>query len=204
MGLFMCWIVGMGRYWDDPQASLLQHAGVGSVLYVFMLAGLMWLVVKPIEPQRFSYFNVLTFITLTSPPAALYALPVERWMNLEQANLLNLRVLAVVALWRVALWYSFVVTQGKTTRGVGLVVVGLPLAAIFIALTYLNLSHAVLDIMGGIRDASQTAHDTALKALAMLSVLSLPVSLLAGFAWLCIVLDRRRDRRVAREAKLSR
>src|SRR3712207_7552248 len=42
-GLACTWLVGVGRYWDNPRASLLQHLGVGSVVYVFALALLLWL-----------------------------------------------------------------------------------------------------------------------------------------------------------------
>lgn len=34
-GLIGTWIVGMGRYWDDPGAKLMQHLGLGSVIYIF-------------------------------------------------------------------------------------------------------------------------------------------------------------------------
>jgi hypothetical protein len=32
-GLVCTWLVGMGRWWDDPGANLLQHLGLGSVIY---------------------------------------------------------------------------------------------------------------------------------------------------------------------------
>ena len=37
-GLVCAWLVGMGWYWDDPGAHLLQRLGVGSVIYVFALS----------------------------------------------------------------------------------------------------------------------------------------------------------------------
>ena len=43
-GLIGTWIVGMGRYWDDPSAKLLQHLGMGSVIYIFVLAAFIWLI----------------------------------------------------------------------------------------------------------------------------------------------------------------
>ena len=33
VGLVAAWLVGMGRYWDNPRVGVLQHAGVGSVVY---------------------------------------------------------------------------------------------------------------------------------------------------------------------------
>lgn len=115
-GLIVCWIVGAGRYWDDSRATLLQHTGVGSVIYVFVLAAVLWVIAKPAAPQRFSYPGILTFITLTSPPAALYALPVEKWMTLKDANQMNLQFLGVVALWRVLLWGHYVRRHGWLAR----------------------------------------------------------------------------------------
>ena|SRR5437867_1523572 len=37
VGLFSTWLVGIGRWWEDPRVGLLQHLGIGSVIYVFAL-----------------------------------------------------------------------------------------------------------------------------------------------------------------------
>src|SRR5215211_6002255 len=78
IGLIGTWIVGIGRYWDDEGASRLQHLGLGSVIYIFLLAIFIWLIIKPFFVKNWNYFTVLTFISLTSFPAILYAIPVER------------------------------------------------------------------------------------------------------------------------------
>src|ERR1700744_3775016 len=77
LGLIFTWLVGMGRWWEDPQADWLQHLGVGSVIYVFVLASFLWLVLWPLAPKSWSLLNVLAFISLTSLPAILYAIPVR-------------------------------------------------------------------------------------------------------------------------------
>ena len=82
-GLIGTWIVGMGRYWDDGGASLLQHVGLGSVIYIFVLAAFIWLIVKPFRVDNWNYFTVVTFIGLTSFPAILYAIPVERFFSIQ-------------------------------------------------------------------------------------------------------------------------
>jgi|GEM_PF-4987218 len=46
----------------------------------------------------------LAFVTLTAPPALLYAIPVERFMTPSAASVTNAWFLAVVAAWRVGLW----------------------------------------------------------------------------------------------------
>lgn len=191
-GIVACWIVGIGRYWDDPRASMLQHTGLGSVAYIFVLAAVLWLIAKPTAPDRFSYLGILTFVSLTAPPAILYAIPVEKWMTLEDANQMNLRFLGLVALWRVVLWGHYLRRQGLFHAWQILVVAIMPLAIIFFALTALNLHHVVFNIMGGIRDADKSSQDAAYRALFVLTYLSVPVSFLAGLCWLCMVVGRLR------------
>jgi hypothetical protein len=42
-GLVCTWLVGMGRYWDDPGARMVQHLGLGSVIYTGVLSIFLWL-----------------------------------------------------------------------------------------------------------------------------------------------------------------
>jgi len=99
-GLGCTWLVGMGRWWEDPKASLLQHLGLGSVAYVFILAFFLWLVLWPLTPLHWSLLNVLIFVTLTSPPAILYAIPVRHGLALQTAQAIVF-VLTVLNLERV-------------------------------------------------------------------------------------------------------
>ncbi len=158
-GLVFAWLAGMGRYWDDPRAEFLQQLGIGSVVYVFVLSGLLWVLGTPLRLPRWRYRDVLTFVTLTSPPALLYALPVERWFGVRTAIDLNVGFLAVVASWRVALWVFFLVRFARLGAFATTVVALLPLTAIVLLLSVLNLQHAVFEIMGGMRDP--TPHDGA-------------------------------------------
>jgi len=57
-GLIGTWLVGMGRYWDDNAAKLLQHLGLGSVIYIFLLAVLIWLILLPFKVEKWTYFMV--------------------------------------------------------------------------------------------------------------------------------------------------
>src|SRR6266576_1888990 len=88
-GLFCTWLVGMGRYWDNPRVGLLQHLGVGSIVYGFILSLFLWLMIWPLRPRNWSYFRVFTFVTLVSPPAILYAIPVQMFYPLDTANSIN-------------------------------------------------------------------------------------------------------------------
>ncbi|HLY71882.1 MAG TPA: hypothetical protein VKR53_19245, partial [Puia sp.] len=157
VGLFGTWVVGMGRYWDDPAASLLQHLGIGSVIYIFILAGLIWLILKPFFIDNWNYFKVLTFISLTSFPAILYAIPVEHFFSLQTANTMNVFFLAIVAVWRLGLLYYFLKHFTMLTSVTIFTITLMPICLIISVLTMLNLDRVVFNIMAGIRHPS--AHD---------------------------------------------
>ncbi|MDB6025880.1 MAG: hypothetical protein JWM68_2103 [Verrucomicrobiales bacterium] len=181
-GLVFTWLAGIGRYWDNPRAELWQSIGLGSVLYVFVMAFLLWIIIYPLKPQRWSYQNVLLFVTLTAPPALLYAIPVERFMPLKQAAEVNAWFLGIVAAWRVTLFYLFLHRTAGLKWGIVVVASLLPLALIIITLNALNLEHVVFDVMGGIRREDKSANDAAYGVVFLLSLLSVfasPVLLIA-------------------------
>ena len=181
LGLLCTWVVGMGRYWDDPDAELLQHLGVGSVVYVFALSLILFLLIWPLAPENWSVVGVLSFVVLTSPPALLYAIPVERFTSFAVARQLNIGFLAVVALWRVALLVFYLLRHARLRWFVTAVAALLPLALIVVSLAVLNLEHVVFDIMGGLRDDQHSTNEGAymvVVAMAMLSYVAAPVLLL--------------------------
>lgn len=171
LGLMGTWIVGMGRYWDDPGAKQLQHLGLGSVIYIFVLALLIWLILLPFKIEKWNYLTVVTFIGLTSFPAIFYAIPVERFMRLDAANAINVWFLAMVALWRLCLLYFFL--KRFTRLGVLniLTVTLMPICLIISVLTALNLHRVVFNVMGGIRNPSP--HDASYTILILLTGVSL-------------------------------
>lgn len=169
-GLLITWLAGVGRYWDHPSASLPQYMGLGSIVYVFVLALLIWGVAAPLKPKRWTYVHVLVFVMLTSLPALLYAIPVERFMTLPAAQLTNMLFLAVVAAWRVAMLLRFLITSAGLSGWATLVAGLLPLALIVTLLTFLNLERAVFDIMGGLREPTQ--YDAAYGVLVMITAVS--------------------------------
>lgn len=170
-GIIGTWVVGMGRYWDDPKASLLQHLGLGSVIYIFVLAIFIWLILLPFKIEKWSYRIVFTFIALTSFPAVFYAIPVERFFLLSTANTINVWFLAIVALWRLCLLYSFLKRFTKLSTGNIITVTFMPMCLIISVLTALNLHRVVFNIMGGTRNP--TPHDTSYFILMLLTGLSL-------------------------------
>lgn len=194
--LIATWLAGMGRYWDHPSAPLLQMFGVGSVVYVFVLGALLWAVIVPLKPRRWGYLQTVTFVSLTAPPAFLYAIPVERWMTTDAASATNAWFLAVVAAWRVALLVTILRRYAELTWPRTLVGGLLPLSAIVTTLFVLNLEEAVFEIMGGFQQP--TPNDGAYAVLFLLTTLSFfaAVPLLVIYLFLA--------RRAWREARLAR
>jgi hypothetical protein len=193
LGLVATWIVGMGRYWDDPGARLAQHLGLGSVVYVFALSLLLWLVIGPLGPRRWSYRGVLTFVALVSPPAILYAFPIERLVPLETARTVNAWFLGIVATWRVALLFYFLRVAGRL--GAVRIAVGslLPLTLLVASLAALNLERVVFQIMGGLR-SSGNPNDTAYLVLLVITFFSTWafIPLLIAYVSLIVITVRRR------------
>ena len=171
-GLFCTWIVGMGRWWDDPSARLLQHLGIGSLIYIVILSFILWLGIFLLKPKNWSYLHVLTFVSLTSLPAILYAIPVEKILNLETANAINLLFLIVVASWRIALLVYYLKWHAQLKPFAIAVSTMLPITAIVVTLTILNLEKAAFVSMGGFR-GEPTAHDSAYNLLSFLTGLSI-------------------------------
>jgi hypothetical protein len=169
-GLIGTWIVGMGRYWDDPGASLLQHLGLGSVIYIFLLAAFIWIILLPFKIEKWNYFTVVTFISLTSFPAVFYAIPVERFYSMETANTMNVWFLAVVAAWRLALLFFFLKRFCQLEIWKIVTVTLMPICLIIATLTFLNLHRVVFNLMGGVRNP--TPHDGAYVVLMLLTGVS--------------------------------
>ena len=188
VGLVLAWIAGIGRYWDHPTAGFAQKSGVGSVIYVLALSALLSLMLRPMRAHRREYWNVAAMVGLSSPLAWLYALPVERWTDVELAIELNVGFLAVVATWRVLLFARYLsvgcVLPGHATIACAL----LPLSAIVTALSVLNLENAVFDLMGGLRreGASERVIDETYKVVVNTTFFSwlafLPLLIAYGFA----------------------
>jgi len=192
VGLIGTWVVGIGRYWDDSGASLLQHLGLGSVIYIFILSLFIWLILKPFFLDKWKYFTVLTFISLTSFPAIFYAIPVERIYSISVANSINVWFLAIVAIWRLSLLYFFLKRFTNLNIGNILVVTLMPICLIITTLTILNLHRVVFDIMGGRRNP--TPHDGAYVVLLYLTAISAILILPLLIAYTYEVVKRSRNR----------
>ena len=184
-GLVTAWLAGIGRYWDNPKAEVWQYLGLGSVVYCFFLAAIIYLIIYPLKPNNWSYSNVLIFVSLTSLPAFIYAIPVEKFTSLETAQSLNVLFLAIVALWRVMLFVLYLKRSAGLNGSQIFVAALLPIVFIINILTVLNLEHAVFKIMAGLRGNEPTGNDSAYKILILITLLSyilLPI-LVAMYGW---------------------
>ncbi len=191
LGLAGTWLVGMGRYWDDGGANLMQHLGLGSVIYIFLLALFIWLILIPFKIENWSYFIVLTFIGLTSFPAIIYAIPVEKFLSIKTSNTINVWFLAIVAAWRLALLYYFLKHFTKLSIGNIITVTLMPICTIISVLTMLNLHRVVFNIMGGMRNP--TPHDSSYMVLTLLTGISLILSIPLLIAYGIGIYKRRKE-----------
>ncbi|MBI2931754.1 MAG: hypothetical protein HYY16_08885 [Planctomycetes bacterium] len=180
-GMVMTWLAGIGRYWDHPQPHLAQQLGLGSVIYVVVLSAGLWKILSYLRPYDWSITRLLTFVTLTSPPAILYAIPVERFMAIETARSVNMTFLAVVATWRVALLFFYLRRLAQLDIWSTIVGTLLPLTLIVTALTLMNVQQAVFDLMGGLYLEGPRDDDAypVLLGLTTLSVTAFPVLAIA-------------------------
>jgi Yip1 domain len=193
VGLLGTWLVGMGRYWDDDKANLIQHLGLGSVIYIFVLSAFIWLILKPFYIDQWHYFIILTFISLTSFPAIFYAIPVERFFSIQTANTMNVWFLAIVALWRLSLLYYFIKHFTGLSSGNILTVTLMPICLIISILTLLNLHRVVFDVMGGMRNP--TAHDSSYFVLLILTGVSMFLCIPLLIAYGIGIYNRQKNRK---------
>lgn len=183
-GLICTLIVGAGRTWDNPRADILQHVGIGSLIYIFILSAILAVVVSPLHPRDWSYRRVLTFVALVSPPAILYAIPVERFTDIGAANAINALFLLVVSFWRVALLIFFLSRFARLDSSSVAVATILPITLIVIVIFALNIEKLVLGSMGGFREqTSNDASDAFLFLIFLFSILIFPICLIC-YLWI--------------------
>ncbi len=199
LAIIGAWIVGMGRYWDDPGASMLQHLGLGSVIYIFLLAAFIWIIVLPFKIANWNYTTVLTFIGLTSLPAIFYAIPVEQFLSIGTANTVNVWFLAIVAAWRLGLLFFFLKRYTQLAFFYIITITLMPICVIIAALTMLNLHRVVFNIMGGMRNP--TPHDASYFVLMILTAFSMILAIPLILTYIIGIVNRRNDLKAEKEKK---
>jgi hypothetical protein len=185
----------VGRWWDDPKAQLLQMLGLGSIIYVFVLTVLLWIVVRPLVAPDWKYFRIATLVMFTSPPALIYAIPVERYVDMDTAIGMNMIFLGVVATWRVSLYFRLLRRVARLDLFTTFITCLLPLMVIVATLFVLNLHRVVFQLMGGLREESpQEGAYMILFALTALSVYGV-IPILVSYIVMMVI--RRKQSRTA-------
>jgi hypothetical protein len=174
VAMLFVWVAGIGRHWDRTAGDWWKNFGLGSVGYVFVLALLFYLVIRFAPGKRYPrYFQVVTFVAMTGPPALLYAIPVEMIFpdpKFRTANTINAVFLAVVALWRVFLLAYFLRTMRISTAQAfyGMTV---PIALILMIIVMTDSTYSMVMHMGGFHVV--TPHDKENEGVLLFAILSM-------------------------------
>jgi hypothetical protein len=188
VGLGITWLVGVGRTWDNPFAPLWLRSGLPSVAYAIALAGFIWVVVAALRPGRWTYRNVLLMTTMTAAPGLIYAIPVEKFLDDGAARATNFVFLAVVAIWRMALYFYFLLGAAKLPRLAATVAALLPPTLILALVSAYGVLEIVVGNMSGAElPPGQSIIASVLFFLSAACWLALPVLLLA---WVMLSIRR--------------
>jgi len=169
VGFAITWIVGFGRYWDYAEMPLLMRSGATSIFYTLILSAFIWLIVLGLKPERWSYRNVLLMVMMTAPPGIIYAIPVEMLLPANAAGAVNMIFLAIVAGWRMALYYVFLKRVARLSSYPLLIGWLLPPSLIVAVLGLYGIMYAIAAGMGGVREEA----DPNLAAMEVLGILGL-------------------------------
>lgn len=150
-GLVMVWIAGLGRYWDAPLEPVFMRSGLPSLIYIFVLGAFLYMFIFLLCPANWSYWRLVTLISMTAPPAFLYAIPFERLYGPDQGAQCNAMVLMVVASWRVLMLGNYLVRTANLNVACVAMAVLLPLMTIVSVLMGMNRLLETVATMGGIR-----------------------------------------------------
>lgn len=188
LGALLCWLAGMGRWWDLPTASLAQKLGLGSVAYPFVLGTVIWLFFWPWRMPQWRLKPLIAYIALTGAPGLVYAFPVEK-IDPWAGALYNVAALLIVSVWRIRLLFRYFRVVGLLPEGAAAAATAIPISGIMFLITYYNLAMGVIEGMGGFRGPQREAISTMITIVAtILLVYPFPFLLLfylgyAGKRW---------------------
>jgi hypothetical protein len=166
VGVLATWLAGVARYSHIPTYSWEKPIGVGSLVYLPALSLFLWLIYLPLRPEAWTFLRTLTFVSLTSPPAFLQAIPIELCLDYRENRVASAWILGVVTVWRTALLLWFLVRSAGLKPHEALVSVLLPLDLIVLALSSFDVRHAISDYVNAFRE---------LDVLALMAFIYLPI-----------------------------
>ena len=157
-GIAVTWLVGVGRWWDDPGADPVRLTGIGSIVYVLFLSSFVYLVARPMaaaDAPLKNAWRVLIAVTLTAAPAALYAFPIEQFGSPDLHLNYNSAALFAVSTWRVMMFYHLLRAGGSMDKKQAWAVMLVVISVILGVLGFFGVLGAVANSMGGFRDAAE-------------------------------------------------
>jgi hypothetical protein len=188
VGLLFVFSAAFAREYDgqylvaEPWYLLIpMGASLGASFLLFLVVcGHLYSRSKRRPPFLKAYRSFLTLFWMTAPLAWLYAIPYERFLTPTDATKANLRTLAFVAAWRVALMVrvTSVITKRSIVTSFCMVVSFVCAVAIILTLpSQLKL----MAMMGGVRQIETEAITTGMvSSFSCLAVLILPVCFFAA------------------------
>lgn len=192
VGILLTWVVGIGRWWDDPrEIPPLARMGLGSVAYVFVLSGLLWLISYPLARERVSYLDFAAFIAATSLPGIVYALPIEAISPNSTASAYNITALIFVSAYRVSLliWFLSKILKMSVFRAI--VTTFFPISLITGVISLADLGDQIINMMGGFRNnVPQSAAREVVLAIGYISFVLAPLLLIIYVAMIIGERDR--------------
>lgn len=178
VGMAITWLVGIGRWWDDPRTlEWYVRWGFGSLLYVGCLSLVLFALAAPLSrrasPDDFRV--TLSFVTASALPGIVYAIPIELIAGPSAASAYNVAALIFVSLYRLALLYWFFYSVlGLPDQA--WILTSLPVAAIVAVVSMMNMGPMVVDIMGGFRETMPKSEaESIVEALGCISFIVTPI-----------------------------
>jgi hypothetical protein len=129
-------------------------------------------------------------LTMTAAPGLIYAVPVEQFLNENTARVVNFSFLAIVAAWRMALYFHFLRGAAQLPTIAAIVAALLPPTLIMAVVSAYGFLEVVASAMGG----TDLPPDAALIANSLFWIaaacwIALPILLLF---WVALIFLRRR------------
>lgn len=183
LGLVCTGVVGMGRWWDDTSAIWQKQTGIGSLVYVFFLGLLIWMLAMPWPKSaagKPTYLQTVSFITLTAPPGLVYAFPIELFGDPSVSTIYNLSALVIVSAWRVSCFVRYLREGVQLNRYQTFLTAAMLILPILLVAGFFGILSQIANSMGGFRgeSAESLGDKLALFAFAVGGIGGVPVLLM--------------------------
>lgn len=181
------WIVGIGRWVTDRDALAIQRTGIGSIAYIVALSTALYVMLWFVSNRKTRYLDMLVVVGMTSPPALVYAIPVERWFTPEVSAGLHAAALAFVSIYRVSLLIFYLVRSRRYDISGAVFGFLLLLSCILLWLFLSGKTGITFTGMGGIERADPEIAEDVANAINALGCFPCLVAPLAGVFYMISV-----------------